>query len=146
MALQVVVDASLVVASALLETFTPQAKAILTYWNTQQIEMIAPKLFQYEVISITRKAVYQRRIQQDEAVPIIDYFLHLPITYILDDSLLRRAYELATLYNRPTAYDSQYLAVAERHQCEFWTADERLYNAIHPAWGQVRWLGNWTAA
>ena len=33
--------------------------------------------------------------------------------------------------NRPEAYDTQYLAVAEREGCEFWTTDSRLYNSVH---------------
>ena len=61
-----------------------------------------------------------------------------------DDSLLKRAYELATQYNRPTAYDSQYLAVAERLNCEFWTADERLANAVGNDLSWVRWVGNFS--
>ena len=61
---------------------------------------------------------------------------------MIDDPLLRRGYELATQFNRPTAYDAQYLAVAERLQCEFWTVDERLYNAVKQALPWVKWLGN----
>ncbi|MBC8099768.1 MAG: type II toxin-antitoxin system VapC family toxin [Armatimonadetes bacterium] len=44
--------------------------------------------------------------------------------------LYRRAYELAEQLSLPTAYDAQYLAVAEHLGCDFWTADERLYNAV----------------
>jgi predicted nucleic acid-binding protein len=51
------------------------------------------------------------------------------------------AYELATEYNRPTAYDAHYLAVAKWLGCDFWTADERLYNAVRSLAPWVRWLG-----
>jgi predicted nucleic acid-binding protein len=61
---------------------------------------------------------------------------------VADTALLKRAYELATQFDRPTAYDSQYLAVAERYQCDFWTADERLFNAVTASLPKVRWLGN----
>jgi predicted nucleic acid-binding protein len=44
--------------------------------------------------------------------------------------------------NRPTAYDAQYLAVAERHQADFWTADERLFNALNGKFPHIDWLGN----
>jgi len=53
-------------------------------------------------------------------------------------------YALAAQFNRPAAYDSQYLAVAERLGCEFWTADERLYNAVKTHLSWVKWLGNFT--
>jgi len=39
-------------------------------------------------------------------------------------------------------HDSQYLALAERLECEFWTADERLFNAIVRDFSWIRWLGN----
>lgn len=64
------------------------------------------------------------------------------IFYDVSDALLLRAYELATQLSRPTAYDAQYLAVAERFQCDFWTADERLFNAVSNSLTWVKWLGN----
>jgi predicted nucleic acid-binding protein len=44
--------------------------------------------------------------------------------------------------NRPTAYDAQYLALAERLACDFWTADERLFNAASQQLPYVKWVGN----
>jgi predicted nucleic acid-binding protein len=41
-----------------------------------------------------------------------------------------RAFDLANRLNRPAAYDTHYLALAEHLDCEFWTADERLTNAV----------------
>ena len=61
---------------------------------------------------------------------------------ISTDSLLRRGYELAEKYNRPTAYDAQYMALAERLACNFWTNDKRLYNAVSGTFGRIRWLGD----
>ncbi|MBN1285209.1 MAG: type II toxin-antitoxin system VapC family toxin [Anaerolineae bacterium] len=60
-----------------------------------------------------------------------------PVHLLMDDDLLRRAYDLATRFNRPTAYDAQYLAVAERLACEFWTADDRLFHAVA---GELPWV------
>jgi hypothetical protein len=33
-------------------------------------------------------------------------------------------------FSLPATYDAHYLALAERENCEFWTADTRLFNAI----------------
>jgi predicted nucleic acid-binding protein len=74
------------------------------------------------------------------------YFTRIPIHTYFDVALLRRAYELATQFNRPTAYDSQYLAVAERLNCEFWTADQRLFNAAHEQLPWVKWVGNFNVS
>ena len=67
--------------------------------------------------------------------------LNYPVELYFDEGLLRRGYELATAYNRPTAYDAQYLALAERLDCTFWTADERLFNAVKDQFTDIRWLG-----
>ncbi len=49
--------------------------------------------------------------------------------------------ELAERFRRPATYDPHYLALAEREGCEFWTADERLWNAVKADLPWVRWLG-----
>ena len=48
---------------------------------------------------------------------------------------------LATRFNRPAAYDAHYLALAEMMNCEFWTADRRLFNVVKDELPWVRWLG-----
>ncbi len=67
--------------------------------------------------------------------------LSYPVTFYEDDALLLATYELAEAFNRPRAYDAQYLALAERLDCSFWTADERLFNAVRGAFPRVRWVG-----
>jgi len=54
-----------------------------------------------------------------------------------------RAFELAARFNRPTAYDAYYLALADMVGSEFWTADERLYNAVRGGFPDIRWLGDY---
>lgn len=61
---------------------------------------------------------------------------------MMDDALLERAFELAAVHNRPAGYDCVYLALAERLQCEFWTGDLRLVNAVSESLAWVKWCGN----
>jgi predicted nucleic acid-binding protein len=84
-------------------------------------------------------------VTSDEGLRIRDALLNHPLALHFDDALLKRGYELATRYDRPTAYDAQYLALAERLSCDFWTADERMFNAIKEKFPTIRWLGNWSA-
>lgn len=79
----------------------------------------------------------------EEGLRARNILLSYPVRLHFDDSLLKRGYELATEYNRPTAYDAQYLALAERLACDFWTADERMFNAVQDRFSSIRWLGNW---
>jgi predicted nucleic acid-binding protein len=127
------------------ETFTPQAKGLLQQLKVTKTVLNAPSLLRYELIAVSRKAVYQGRITAEQGRIARDQFLTYPVTLHFDDELLKRGYELAEEFNRPTAYDAQYLALAERLSCEFWTADERLFNAVSVQLASVRWLGNWTA-
>jgi predicted nucleic acid-binding protein len=68
-------------------------------------------------------------------------FNQLDIVYLDPADLPTRAIELAELFHRPNTYDSFYLALAERLDCPFWTADERLFNAVSPGFKLIHWLG-----
>lgn len=139
----IILDSGVFIASVYPETLTSQAKGLLKSLQAQRIALHAPHLLRYEMIAVSRKAVYQNRVTAEEGQTARDVLLSYPITLHFDEALLKRGYELATEFNRPTAYDSQYLALAERLDCSFWTADERLYNAIHEKFSNILWLGNW---
>ncbi len=63
------------------------------------------------------------------------------VQIIYPADLHARALALALRYAQPQAYDAHYLALAESLNCEFWTADERLYRALRGELTWVRWLG-----
>jgi predicted nucleic acid-binding protein len=111
-------------------------------WEQQILQVAAPSLFHYEIVAALRKQVYRGILVPEEAVIIRGKLLSVPVQLFMNTPLLRRAYELATQFNRPTAYDSQYLAVSERLNCVFWTADDRLFNAVQPQLSWVKWVGN----
>lgn len=140
----VVVDSSIFLASILQEEMTPKVVEVMSLWATNHMTLAAPFLLQYELIAVLRKYVYQGRLSLQESIRGRDLLLSLPIHLMMDDDLLRRAYELSIRFNRPTAYDMQYLAVAERLDCEFWTLDQRLYNAVTADLRWVKWLNNFT--
>jgi predicted nucleic acid-binding protein len=45
--------------------------------------------------------------------------------------------------NRAAAYDSFCLALAEAMQCELWTADRRLVNAVNLPWVRLGGASWW---
>jgi predicted nucleic acid-binding protein len=94
---------------------------------------------------LVRKAVYQERITPQQGRIMLAQLLIYPLEFHEDDMLLTEAYELAVRFNRPRAYDTQYMALAERLDCDFWTADERLVNSTQTQFNHIRWLGNWRA-
>ena len=138
----VVSDSGILIATVIEESITQKADALVGYWDAQGIPIAAPSLFRYEIVAVMRKSVYREILTEAEAIRGRDVLVSLPIHLMFSNDLLRRGYELATQLNRPTAYDAQYLAVAEHLDCEFWTADQRLFNTVHTVLPWVKWLGN----
>jgi len=139
----VVVDSSILIAFTLSdEPLYTKAHQSLSTWETTKTRLIAPRLFRSEITAVMRKAVYQRRISHEQGRFLLSRLLSHPIEFVEDDELLTAAYNLAERFNRPRAYDSQYLALAERYDCEFWTADATLVNGIQAHFNHIRWLGN----
>lgn len=139
----IVVDSGILLKTVQIEEYTEMAKSLIADIGKSQIAVHAPTLFRYELVAVVRKWVYRNFISPQKAEAALSTVLEYSITLHFDEALLKRGYELATKYNRPTAYDAQYLALAERLACDFWTADERLFNAVKEAFPQVHWLGNW---
>ncbi len=138
----VVLDSNILIAFALTdEPLHSQANQILSTWEITETRLVAPRLFRSEITSVVRKAVYQRRITNEEGDKLLSQLLLYPVEFIEDDALLKSAYVLAHRFNRPRAYDSQYMALAARLDCEFWTADEALVKSIQSEFQHVRWLG-----
>jgi predicted nucleic acid-binding protein len=140
---QVCVDANIVVKIVSPEELRTQAIALWQRWLNEEREVVAPRLLSYEVTSVLRRKAARDLLTLDEARGALDAALALPITLIDLPDLSQQAFELATRFNRPTAYDSHYLALAEHLDCRFWTADERLYNATKGQFPHIRWLGDY---
>jgi predicted nucleic acid-binding protein len=144
--MRVVVDSNILIANGLWdEPLHTQAKGVLAQWRQAGVDLSAPMLFRSEVAAVVRKAVFQKRITHAHGRRLLTGVLAYAIDYYEDDALLEEAYELAARYNRPRAYDTQYLALAERLACDFWTADERMFNALQGQFPRIHWLGNWQA-
>jgi hypothetical protein len=86
----IVMDSGILISSVFSEPLTPQAKALLGYWQQQNIELAAPTLFRYEIVAVTRKAVFQSRITPEEGLKIRDYLLQYPVQTYIDEMLLKR--------------------------------------------------------
>jgi predicted nucleic acid-binding protein len=138
----VCVDANIVVALVTAEAFSQRALALWTSWMTGENEPIAPWLLQFEVTSVMRRKVVRGSMQLEDAARSLREALALDIALIDRPGLSELAFEIADRLQQPATYDAHYLALAELLDCEFWTADERLYNAIRAQFPKVRWLGH----
>jgi predicted nucleic acid-binding protein len=138
---QVCVDASLA-----LKWFIPVqrdivADMLLEKWTRDGEELIGPPLFDAEVTSTLRLNVFAKGIPPGEGEVAFQFFRDLNVHIVNPAGLQPVAWELAKKYDLPRAYDMQYLAVAELSDCELWTADKRLVNALQGQNKRVHWVG-----
>lgn len=92
--------------------------------------------------SVIPNQTHRRKLDPDVEADTIDFLHNLPIQFTSLAGLYRRA-SCQARYQRPAAYNTHYLALAENHQSPFWTADERLYNVVRHELTWVQWLGNY---
>jgi len=127
---RVCVDSNVVIKRAVDEDASDAVRTLWERWERDDIQIVAPTLVWYEIASSLRKKVVREALTEDEAGDALDKLLRLQLSMLSIPGHQRRAWEMANELDRPQAYDSHYLAVAEYADCPFWTADRRLYNAV----------------
>ena len=144
----VVVDASIAVHWVLDEPDSARARALLGAWASQAVVLLAPALLAYELANILRQQYRKNVLTLDEAREGLQRVLLGGIHFdnAMPPVLSTRALELANQFGLLATYDAHYLALAERERCEYWTADERLWNSVRAQLSWVRWLGEYSAA
>jgi predicted nucleic acid-binding protein len=138
--MKVCVDASLIVKCLVYEPGTAQANAWLK--AHAEDEMVAPWFLPGEVASVLRRKARQGEITDAEAREALRLLDLLDIGLVSDLTLVSTAYDLAAGLNQSSVYDCLSLALAEREQCDLWTADARFAEAARPRHACVRLLGS----
>jgi predicted nucleic acid-binding protein len=140
-----VIDANLAVWAVLpsMQDEGVDALGAFMKWHAEARQLVAPMLWLAETTSVIRRAVYLRRLSEQKGYEAIEKVFALGIETIPDDErLCKAALGWATRLQQVRAYDAFYMALAERLQAQFWTADKRLANAAQQLgvnW--VHWIG-----
>ena len=134
---KICVDASLTLKLVLPESDSDLAQTQWQEWIGAAVEIIAPDLLIYETTSVLRNRVYRREVTQSEADEALRILTSLDIAYHQPGAIRQSTWELARRFNRPTAYDAFYLALAQEEGSPLWTGDKRLYNAVKD---QLKWV------
>lgn len=136
-------DASLIIRTLVPGPFTDRALALMGTWRRDDVPLIAPALLAFEVTSVLRRYVYLREISPSHGERAFDAFRKIDIRLSHRQGIFPLAWELAKRFDRPRAYDTAYLAHARLNDCEFWTADEKLYHAVEDELDWVKWIGDY---
>jgi predicted nucleic acid-binding protein len=137
----VCVDASLVIKLVVEETYSSETRTLWREWFQEGRTIAAPPLLRYEVTSVLRKHVTRGLRTAMESRNALKLALAFDIQYIEPANFHQQAFDWADTLGRPATYDTHYLALAEHLACDFWTADERLVNAVQSTLPWVKWLG-----
>ena len=139
---KICVDASLALKLVLPEVDSQLAAALWEEWQKSKTVVVSTDLWRYEVTSVIRNKGHRGILTWDEETEAIHQLYQMPVLFLRPQGIHQRAWELARHFNRSAAYDAHYLAMAEIEGCPFWTADERLYNAVATEFDWIHWLGN----
>jgi predicted nucleic acid-binding protein len=125
----VVIDASAAVKAVLPNPLQAQCLALVqTFANVQPA---APALWAHETTSAVAKAVHFGEITEKEARQTLEKLDALGVRLFVPDAEQNRAaFDWTLKLKRASAYDIYYLVLAQALECDFWTADKRLFNAL----------------
>ena len=98
-------------------------------WMSEGIEIIAPRLFAFEIQSVLRRKVFRKEIRESEGVLAWETLWNSGIRIRHHDDLWQMAWKIAGKYHLPTTYDATYLALSELTGSELWTGDRKFFNS-----------------
>lgn len=136
------VDASLALKLVLDETDSEIAKSLWRNWVNKEAEFVAPPLFVFESVSAIRLKVTRKQISEELAESAFQDFQELlqDMKLLNPPDLSQHAWNLAKELRQSQVYDAYYLALAEILDCEFWTADRKLYSSVHHDFPRIKHL------
>ena len=126
------------------EEHVAQAMELMGDWLADAVAFRCPDLLPSEIGSPFLRAVRRNRITAAEATVSIQNLLNVECDLQPSSPLVPRTFEIARQHNQ-RIYDRFYVALAEREGIEFWTSDQRLYNALHAQFPFVRFIADYTS-
>jgi len=140
-----VVDASIGIKLFLVEPLSDRADALFDYLTaTPPARFYVPDLFFIECTNILWKYVRRFGYAPESARQDIVALTQLPLQVASTASLAEAVLALAVSHGI-TAYDTAYVALAQRLALPLVTADEALVRRLEGSGLDVRWLGKWPA-
>lgn len=137
-----VIDASVVLKWYLVdEKHGENALGLLNRYISNELDILAPSLLEYEVINGLIIAMRRGRIEEETVFTAIDGFLDLGVELKNLSMFSAKVLHYCRVYNR-SAYDASYLALAEEEGIALITSDRGMYNAVRNDLQWVKYLGD----
>jgi len=137
-----VIDSGISVKWFVAEDDSAQALQILKDYRSEKISFLAPTLIYAEFGNIIWKKLIFQGLESTDADFAIQKFKNISFVLTPTSVLFDDAFKIAVKYKR-SFYDSLYLALSIRENCEFVTADEKFYNAVRKAFPRIILLSDW---
>jgi predicted nucleic acid-binding protein len=139
---QVVLDASVILKWYLAdEEYSQKALGLLYQYISNELDILAPALLEYEVVNGLLIAQKRGRIKEEKILTAIEGFIDLEIKLKNLSHFYPRIIHYCKIYHR-SVYDASYLAIADVEGISLITSDEGLYNTIKKDLKWVKWLGD----
>ncbi len=138
----IVVDSGITIKWFIEEDDSPIAQLIYDEYESGNFSFFAPDLIYAEFGNIIWKKIIFKNFDRDEADFAVQKFKKISFTLMPTTVLFDEAYKIAVKYKR-TFYDSLYLALSVKKNCEFVTADEKFYNSVSKDFSKIILLSNW---
>ncbi len=133
----IVIDASAAVKAILPNPL--QAHCLAMVQTFTEVQPAAPALWANETTAAIAKAFQFGEITESEARRSLEQLEMLGVRlFVPDADQNRAAFDWTQKLKRASAYDSYYLVLAQVLECDFWTADKRLFHALDDA--HLSWL------
>ena len=126
----VCIDASVAVKWVIPEEDSELAQRLYEHSLAESDTVIAPPHMPVEVLNAIRKRVSRRDLTPVEADEAATAFLDFAVSLAAPRDMHMKSMSLALQFDRPTVYDTHYVALAQIAECVMWTADKRLLNAL----------------
>lgn len=144
--MDIVVDASVVLAACLPDESTPQAQRLMRDYALGTVDLWAPRLLLLELLNVCLVAARRGRLEQSVLDGLATYIAALQINWVNVEEQPKRILSVARQLGL-TAYDTAYIVAAQmRNNCMLVTADKRMFVSAKEAFPFVVLLEDYKGA
>jgi predicted nucleic acid-binding protein len=123
------------------EEYGQKALDLLFQYVSNELEILAPTLLEYEVVNGLFVAQQRGRIKEEKLLTAIEGFIELEIKLRNLSHFHSRIASYCKIYHC-SVYDASYLAIADVEGLIMITSDERLFNVVKKDLKWVKWIGD----